>query len=847
MSQNSKIGKLVNYGGLAHVPDHLILIEAANRTGSSLSQIIKPTSPNQQKVSLREWKNALAAAQNADFPNLNPLYDVYENIRIDLQLSSALETRILRVQQAKFNLVDKTGKPDTEAKKLLEKQWFLDFLKEAMESVYEGFRLMETLELDDAGQLLACKAVNKYNVKPKLGIVTKEQSDDTGISYLEGNYQLYYTPIGDKDSLGILYKVAPMILAIKYAIAQWGEFNEKLGIPFRTVTTNSADSKRQQQLGIIMENMGSAGWAVLTEGEKVDLLEMNQSDPTKCFESLIALLDARVATYLLGQSSTTSSDKNKGTYGSLQVLQEITADRHEADLTFIKILVNDILFKKLPLISSAYKPLLNLQLDWDKSVEHTPKEVVELVRALEDNFEVDPVWIQAKTGIPILGRKQNNAGTIPPVDPKKKSSQMIAQLYEQQCDHCKVVQAADMPDFEQLMLNAARAIFDGKQKGILDNKLLSATAKYLVSGINGGYGTSETDTDARMIASLKKNVWVFSGFKTYETLREVTDKLVDEKGTLRLWDEFKKEVLKVNQNYNATYLRAEYDNAVVGARMSSYWQEIQANKKDLPYLKFVATEDARTTQICRSLDGVCLPVDHPFWKQYFLPLHWGERSLIQQVASGTVTSNSELNDRVALVERKVAAMFKQNVGISGVVFPETHPYFNQSAAVKKVVTQTVDRLFVDPADFKQVYKSKTGAVVNVHKTHNADELKPNTATAKILANSGRNVNLLQYTTEPGIKNPDASVEGNIADFKAIEECRKTSLQNAIKGCAKQKAKVAVITLPKKIDRQELVDGLRAAFQKGYNKTVEEVLFIRGKKVYPVKRSEIEKGNYALGF
>lgn len=846
--QHAKIGRLVNYSGLSHVPDHLILVEVAKRTGNSISQIIKPTSPNQQQISLREWKNAVAAAQNVDFPNFNPLYDVYENIRIDLQLSSALETRILRVQQAKFNLVDKSGKPNTEAKALLQKQWFLEFLKQAMESQYEGYRLIEHIELDEEGQLKECKAVNKYHVKQKLGIVAKEQSDEVGQSYLEGNYQLYYSPVGDKDSLGILYKVAPMILAIKYAIAQWGEFNEKLGIPFRTVTTNANDSKRQQQLGVIMENMGSAGWAVLSEGEKVELLEMNQTDPTKCFESLIALLDARIATYLLGQSSTTSSDKNKGTYGSLQVLQEITQARHEADLTFIEYLINGVLLKKLPLISAAYKPLLNLRLDWDKSIEHTPKEVVDLVSTLEDNFEVDLEWITAKTGIPLIARKKNSLTTPPTVDPKKKSSVMIAELYTQQCEHCKVVVAADMPDFEQLMFNAARAIFDGKQKGILDNKLLNATAKYLMTGINGGYGIAEDDTDLKMIGSLQKNVWVFSGFKTYETLREVTNRLVDDKGTLRLWDEFKKEVLKVNQNYNVTYLRAEYDNAVVGARMSSYWQDIQANKKDLPYLKFVATEDARTTQICRSLDGTTLPVDHPFWLEHFLPLHWGERSLIQQVASGAVTPEGKVQDLIALVSKDIAPMFKNNVGISGVAFPETHPYFDQSSAVKKVVREAVDKLYIDPNDYKQVYKSKSGATVQVHKTHNKDELKANTATAKTIANSNRNVKLLRFTNEPGIKNPDAEVEDLVSDFKGVEACRKTSIQNAIRACAKQKANTAVITLPKKIDKQEIISGLLAAFQnRSYNKSVKEVLFIKGKSVYSVKRSEIEKGNTDLGF
>lgn len=693
MSRNSRVGKTYKASDmLKHIPDEDILVEAAIRRGEPLSQLIKPVSASQAKANLARWKQARAAAQNPEDPNMNPMYELYDDAMIDLLLSSNVLTRTLRVQQAKFQLVDDQGKTDPEATALLEKQWFLDYQKYALEAIFEHFRLLEFMDFDDQGELRSCVAVNKYHVKAKKGIVTKEPNDDEGTSFLEPPVSSYYLPIGKPDEMGMMFKVIPIILAIKSAVAQWNEFNEKMGIPFRTVTTNASDTKRAQQLGVIMEEMGSAGWAVLNEGEKVTLLDMAGTDPTKCFQSLIQLLDSRIATYLLGQSSTTSSDKNKGTYGSLSILQEISEVIHEADLTVLKYLTNDQLLPKLAALSPKYKIFEKRKFQWDKSVELSVKEVVEYVVQLSSEYEIDPAYITEKTGIPILGKKQATGAPTPPADPKKKSpvnSERIAEYYAVSCcSHDFQVSAAVVPSFEEVMLTVAKQLFDGKQKGLLDKSLLYKTSDFLLKAVLSGFKPITEDSDKLDIAllnNLKDNVYVFSGFKTYETLRVMTDLLVDKDQKIRTWSEYKTEVLKVNSKYNLTYLRAEYDNAVVSATQASQWNDIQKTKKDLPFLKFVATLDDRTTDICRGLDGMTRKADDPVWKQYFLPLHWKERSLIQQLADATET------DMSTIILPELQPMFQQNVGISGAVFPDTHPYYDISQAEKKKVNKELDK------------------------------------------------------------------------------------------------------------------------------------------------------------
>lgn len=695
MSRNAKIGNFYpspNYVKL--LPDDVVLVEAAIRRNQPLSELIKPNSPSGQRISLKEWKMAEMSALNVDNPDRNPMLRVYNNVEIDNTLTSIIETRILRAQQAKFNLVDQSGTPNDEAKKLLERKWFRDFIKYVMTWNFRGYQLIEIFDFDEKGELKTCDVVNEFHVKPDKGIVTVDEGDEKGYDYLSGNQSLYYIPVGKPKDLGLLHKVAPHVLAKKFALGHWGEYNEKIGIPFRTVTQKNTDSKRQKQLGEIMRDMGAAGWAVLQADEVVQLLESKGTDPTKCFEGLINMLNAEAAMLIMGQSSTANSSKEKGTYGSLKVLHEITRDRHEYDLTNLKDILNDVLFPRLAQISSFYRPLANLKLEWDYSEELSVKEIVEVITQLLNTgkYNIRGEVVTKKVGFEVLDAAEpTNTDAAPVPDPAKKKSlsAKIEAHYTACCaNHATDIKAINLPDFEDIVLKVAKKIFNKTKKGVLDLPLLKKTALYLREAIVKGYGSEFNadqleQRDKVMMKHLDKNVFYFSGFKTYQQLKEISALLKDGDGNFRPWDDFKAEVLKVNSKYNVNWLKAEYEHVVVGAQACSQWQEFQRNKEDLPFLIFDATNDNRTTPICLSLDGFTARVDDPVWDTYYLPLHFGERSVIRSSATGVLTDQS----KVAFPD--LQPMFQGNIGKTGVAFPESHPYYEES--IKRKIKKEVDK------------------------------------------------------------------------------------------------------------------------------------------------------------
>lgn len=228
-----------------------------------------------------------------------------------------------------------------------------------------------------------------------------------------------------------------------------------------------------------------------------------------------------------------------------------------------------------------------------------------------------------------------------------------------------------------------KAIFAGEvDEYDLPENLYFAIANYLKKGLYEGFGQTLAEAklesvDAELLAELRENIYMFSGAKTFQQVREMTDALTFE-DQVREWPEFKELAQGIFQQYNDTWLRTEYDTAIGQAQSAARWNEVEKNKKTLPLLKYSAIEDANTSEICAPLDGVTLPVDDPFWNT-FMPLnHFNCRCTVEQISEedGDVTSDEDLLDKTGAASEQMDDVFKMNPGKDKVIFSDDHPYFD---------------------------------------------------------------------------------------------------------------------------------------------------------------------------
>ncbi len=380
----------------------------------------------------------------------------------------------------------------------------------------------------------------------------------------------------------------------------------------------------------------------------------------------------------------------------------------------------------------------------------------------------------------------------------------------------------------------------------MPKELVKALASELMSGISFDFNANEEDYQQKLANTIQQNIFIFSGFKAQKQLKEASLLLFDSKGKIRPYNDFLKDVLAINKTYNVNYLKAEYDNAVVSSQMISKWHDYQANKDVAPYLKFDATMDDHTTAICKSLDGVIKHIDDAFWKTYWLPLHWHERSDIIQITDDEVTETEKID------LPQLQPTFKNNVGISGIIFPMSHPYFKQSVedgklAAANIARQALDLLFKDESRYTEIYANGKYKV-RVHYMTTIKEQNKNLPYAKALADSKVNVDIAPNTNFPSVKNPDAII-GNIAtEFKEILPTSNitTSIENHLRNANDQGVKNVVIFLQDvNYSLQKAINGLRA-IQQDRNDKIENVwlYFKDRKKLVKLNREEILKLDFS---
>lgn len=242
-------------------------------------------------------------------------------------------------------------------------------------------------------------------------------------------------------------------------------------------------------------------------------------------------------------------------------------------------------------------------------------------------------------------------------------------------------------DFWEILRAAAKTIhaqgseidlFESLQKEF--SQLTDKTFERLLTAIEQGFKAAEdfidNAPDLAALENLRSNVYVFSGFKAYQELRQAADLLIDPStGNTKPFAAYLKDIRKLNQTYNENYLRAEYNHAIGSAQMASIWADYTQDA-DLFDLQFDAINDQRTRPTHKALDGKIQPMDSPFWDAYYPPLDWNCRCTVRKVRKGT----AEISDVSAFTGAELKPMFKVNTAKEGVIFPKKHPYYEENEA-----------------------------------------------------------------------------------------------------------------------------------------------------------------------
>lgn len=276
----------------------------------------------------------------------------------------------------------------------------------------------------------------------------------------------------------------------------------------------------------------------------------------------------------------------------------------------------------------------------------------------------------------------------------------------------------DGPKFDQAKFTGAAKHIHERQEftpQMMQDEPVKALTRETYTALSAAINIGR-EVPPELRVALEENTFIFSGFKTYQQLREVSGLLKDEDGGFKSFEAFSRDIQQLNDRYNKNYLRAEYNYATQSTQMAVKWHDFVADGDDY-LLQYRTSGDDRVRAEHAALHGVTLPIGDAFWDEYLPPLDWGCRCTVVQVPREKY-QQSDPDEAKALGEAATAGpkkkIFRFNPGKTMKIFPPKHPYYKvpeeEKEVVKDAITGFVETEFTAKTieEAEQLFKDKLG-------------------------------------------------------------------------------------------------------------------------------------------
>jgi hypothetical protein len=293
--------------------------------------VVKPAS--RSILDVGQWRTAL---KSADRGKRDKLYNLYEDVLLDNVLDSAISKRIMAITNADLTFT-RNDQNVPEMDDLLDSPEMELILEEIMQARFWG---KTVLELDFTNGLKPY-SIPRQHLRPDLGIITINVGDETGIPYRADDF---FLEAGRDNDLGLLLKVAPMVIYKRGGFGDWAQFVELFGMPQRIGKYSSGDVESRQTLEKALEAAGSASWLVIPKDTDVETKDDSSYTGNSIYEKFRAACNEEILIGILGQTMTTQNGSSKS---QSETHKDVEEGINKADRRFVQRILNRELLPRL--------------------------------------------------------------------------------------------------------------------------------------------------------------------------------------------------------------------------------------------------------------------------------------------------------------------------------------------------------------------------------------------------------------------------------------------------------------------------------------------------------------------
>lgn len=197
-----------------------------------------------------------------------------------------------------------------------------------------------------------------------------------------------------------------------------------------------------------------------------------------------------------------------------------------------------------------------------------------------------------------------------------------------------------------------------------------ATAKGLAKG------EFSIDHNRSFLDAVKHANEVFAAFKTHAMGKSMASKLLDDNGHLKPFDKWMKDISSISSHHVGSWLKTEYNTAVLRAHNAADWRSFMENKDIMPNLRWMPTTSPDAEAVHRGYweKKLTLPVEHPFWNKHHPGDRWNCKCSLE--STDDPASPDDILDDLPI--KPAQRGLENNPGKDGKMFNDTHPYFPKS-------------------------------------------------------------------------------------------------------------------------------------------------------------------------
>lgn len=194
-----------------------------------------------------------------------------------------------------------------------------------------------------------------------------------------------------------------------------------------------------------------------------------------------------------------------------------------------------------------------------------------------------------------------------------------------------------------------------------------ATAKGLSKG------EFSIDHNRSFLDAVKHANEIFAAFKTHAMGKSMASKLLDDNGHLKPFDKWMKDISSISSHHVGSWLKTEYNTAVLRAHNAADWRSFIENKDIMPNLRWMPTTSPDAEAVHRGYweKKLTLPVEHPFWNKHHPGDRWNCKCSLE--STDDPASPDDILDDLPIEPAQRG--LENNPGKDGKIFNDTHPYF----------------------------------------------------------------------------------------------------------------------------------------------------------------------------